>query len=321
MLIATQTFADSTLRWSVDNYEIVKDTTDASVKPGHGVFEFFITNTGIAENMIQYAIDDGSTLEVMPKNGIFSVEAKDGLHKLQVFLSQEYFEIFIDSIFLQSGHRMNINLNFQSVEVPVVVFKPVLYLYSDKEHQANIELNLNGSLDFTYPKYDGGWSCNLVKDGLEVNGKKHSYLFWDGELNFNLNKLSDGEGFIIEGKSVVGFLEEKLTQMNFNAQEKEDFITFWAPKMSQQGSVFIHFIFNEDYNEYANLTVTPKTDNQFRVFMFWADASGFNTSAMKEQTIPKFRREKFHLLEWGGTELNFHQILTNFSENFQPAVR
>jgi hypothetical protein len=66
---------------------------------------------------------------------------------------------------------------------------------------------------------------------------------------------------------------------------------------------YVHFIFNEEYNEYANISITPKPDHMFRVFMLWTNAEAMNEIQLKEQVIPTFKHEGFTVVEWGGSQL------------------
>ena len=94
--------------------------------------------------------------------------------------------------------------------------------------------------------------------------------------------------------------ESKLQFMGLNSQEIEDYITYWCPIMQVNEKSFIHFIFNEEYDKYATMSIDPKPDHLFRVNMLWSKSKD---TQVKEQKIESFKRSGFTVVEWGGTEI------------------
>lgn len=105
--------------------------------------------------------------------------------------------------------------------------KPVIYLYPEKQMNISVKLNYKGDLLYTYPIYEGGWNVTTYPNGDIIhNGKEYSYLFWEGYSGKNWNI---DEGFIVEGKDIVPFLQEKLGYMGLTPKEYNEFIAFWMP--------------------------------------------------------------------------------------------
>ncbi|MEO6302674.1 MAG: hypothetical protein ABIP51_05840, partial [Bacteroidia bacterium] len=77
---------------------------------------------------------------------------------------------------------------------------------------------------------------------------------------------------------------------------------YWCPRMSANEKNYIHFMFNEEYNNYATITIDPKPDQLFRVCMLWSKTN--NAAKVKPQKIESFKRNGFTVVEWGGTEIN-----------------
>ena len=168
----------------------------------------------------------------------------------------------------------------------------------------SLKLDLKGAFDFTYPEYKNGWDFVGHPDGgIEMNGKKYHYLFWDGKLNIDISKINFNEGFIVNKKNLVTFFESKLNQMGLKSNEIEDFITYWCPIMMANENNFVHFMFNDEYDYYAKLNVTPKPDAIFRVNMLWMKAANADDSNLKEQKLQSFTRSGFTIVEWGGAEI------------------
>ena len=112
-------------------------------------------------------------------------------------------------------------------------------------------------------------------------------------------------GFVVEGNEMTNFLENKLTEAGLNSKEKADFITFWAPKLSQNEHTFIQFLFNERADDFAKLKIVPQPDNLYRIYMVWAEVDKNYTA--EEQKIIPINRTGFTALEWGGFELHLDE--------------
>ena len=117
-------------------------------------------------------------------------------------------------------------------------------------------MNYHGDLTFTYPKLDEIWKVSVDGNGIDCDGKKFPYLFWEGEieqLSFNSSKEGVIDGELIKGAETVIFLEKKLDELSFNDKEKTDFITFWAPRMISSNFVMIQFILDQEYESQIEL--------------------------------------------------------------------
>lgn len=191
-------------------------------------------------------------------------------------------------------------------DVPVVsVKKPVIYLYPQQTDTIDIALHFNGTLDFTYPEYNKGWSVQASPTGKLINlsdQSEHQYLFWDGEHKGGYLTSDDKkEGFVVEGKNVVKFLKEKLIHMGLKPNEYNDFITFWAPMMIKNNYNYVHFITDEKYDRIASVDVSPKPETSIRIFMHFQKLEAFKH--VTPQKISPVQRKGYTYVEWGGTEL------------------
>ncbi len=243
------------------------------------------------------------TLEVN-NTGEINLKLKPGKYQFQFFYNNNFFEIKTDSIIIKGGYSTPLFINFMSAITPVIADKPVIYVYPQDTMQININLDLKGEIGFTYPLYDLGWNFTAYPDGkIKMNNKEYSYLFWDGTTAIDNNEVDWSEGFIVEKDSLVSFFETNLKLMGLNAKEIDDYITYWCPRMIVNEKNYIHFMFNEDYNEYATLDVTPAPDKMFRVFMLWTKSEGTQNTNVNPQAIEGFNREGFTIVEWGGAEM------------------
>ncbi len=240
---------------------------------------------------------------------------KAGKYKFQFYYNNDHYEVYSDSIEIKKRHLTGIAVQFHNSFVPTVTKKPVIYVYPDITRTINIKLDVKGELGFTYPHYNAatGWNFTANPDGTILSeGKSFDYLFWDVEVEVNMNTFDSKTGFVVDHDSLTSFLETKLTEMKLSPREKQDFITFWVPLMAKNDKHFIHFLFNDECNSFASLNISPKPDNVFRVQMIWSDASLVSAQNILEQKIESTNREGFSVVEWGGAEIetsnNKHRI-------------
>lgn len=178
--------------------------------------------------------------------------------------------------------------------------KPVIYLYPTKATEVFVKLELGGTLTYTYPQYQNGWQVLANKDGTLKNirdGKTYSYLFWEGlsDATFDMSK-----GFVVKGEDTTMFLEEKLSYLGLTNKEYNDFIVYWAPKMSENHYNLITFQ-GTAYTDSAKLSITPEPDSIQRVFMVYQPLE--NYIDIPEQELDQWERTGFSVIEWGGAEV------------------
>lgn len=244
--------------------------------------------------------------------------------KFELFLSSRDTAIFfykekMDEILVKhnfkGGHVVTINFYPVRNDVIMEVDKPVIYMYSDETLQANVQVDFEGDMTFTYPAYNEGWDVEVRENGMiaDLNsGTEVPYLFWEGEME-GLDFGGDGErncdgiieGFLIHTDTTVEFFENVLKQMGMNDKESTDFITFWAPQIVDQKYALIQFKIDEEFAEkISRLKVSPKPDHLKRVYMVFTNLNEADVDVeVIKQQFESFDRKGFTVLEWGGTEL------------------
>ncbi len=179
--------------------------------------------------------------------------------------------------------------------------KPVIYLYPEETTDISVSLDYDGELTFTYPVYNNGWTVTAQPDGTLMNhadGREYSYLFWEGE---GYGEMDFSEGFVVKGEDTVSFLQEKLAAMGMTPKEYNEFIVYWLPYMQDNAYNLISFQW-ENYEESAELNITPRPDNMLRVFMAFKALD--EAVEIPEQNLPVLERDGFTVVEWGGTEVH-----------------
>lgn len=201
--------------------------------------------------------------------------------------------------------NQRVECDFTSVEAsdwqpdPNAAYKPVIYLYPEKEMQVSVDLTLDGKLTCTYPAYSNGWNVTATPDGTltDTNGKTYNYLYWEGETyaQYDMSK-----GFCVKGEDTAVFLEDALAKLGLNRREANEFIVYWLPQMEQNPYNIISFQ-TDAYTNAAELKVSPEPDTLIRVFMSWKKADSY--ISLPEQGFSAVQRSGFTVVEWGGTEI------------------
>lgn len=180
-----------------------------------------------------------------------------------------------------------------------VAYKPVIYLYPEKETPVAVELLLNGEITCTYPEYTDGWSVTALPDGTlkDSCGQSYNYLYWEGSIKGNWDF---SEGFCVKGEDTAEFLEVALSELGLTRREANEFIVYWLPQMQKNEYNIISFQ-GAEYENAAKLNVSPQPDTVIRVFMTYKASDEFVN--LPKQTLASPERNGFCVVEWGGTEV------------------
>ncbi|MBR5553649.1 MAG: hypothetical protein IKV98_07350 [Clostridia bacterium] len=178
-----------------------------------------------------------------------------------------------------------------------VDYKPVIYLYPEKETDVSVKLDYKGKLTCTYPKYSDGWLVTAHPDGTIVDGKgkEYNYLYWEGESGA---EYDFSQSFCVKGEDTAAFLEDALAKLGLTRREANEFIVFWLPQMEKNPYNLIAFQ-NEVYTENAPLEISPRPDTVIRVFMAVKASDEYVDT--EEQILSSPERKGFTAVEWGGS--------------------
>ncbi len=274
------------------------------------IFYFQLENLDpkAALGMVQFSIDGVSFSKVL-NEGKFDVKTTPGKHIFVIYINENYFEIYSDSLEIQAQMIDTYNVQAEFASIEIMVDKPVIYLYPETETAFSVSVNPVGKFTFTYPEYDSNWSGIAQPDGkIEINGAKYPYLFWEAKQTVRPIDPSTTAGYVIASSEAVDFLNTQLDYIGFTSEEKADFITFWGPRMIQHPNIFVTFHQNETCDQFAQLAITPTPDHVERCYISWAPCE--NTFIPASQELTPMQRDGFTVIEWGGqqTELINHKI-------------
>lgn len=109
------------------------------------------------------------------------------------------------------------------------------------------------------------------------------------------------EGFVVKGKDMAQFLEEKLEILGLTPREAEEFIVFWLPKLEANAYNYIRFAAKEEIDRNMPLNIEPVPDTVIRVWMIYKALA--EPLEVKEKKLVALERIGFAAVEWGGIEL------------------
>ncbi len=319
--------ADKTRFFVPTNFYVTSSMPDASLDQNHSKFELHF------EEYLRYTGEPFPTVE-LSCNGVIetfqldstlthTIEVSPGKYRFMIMRTGDYQETITDSVAILPGYLTKAQVNFTPIQTiePIIFpdggggavsYKPVIYFYSPKELAVNVELAPNGTFTYTYPAYENGWKGTVkAKGGIDIRNKHYPYLFWEGTTNGVGSLVDYSEGYLVEKENITAFLEEKLTEMGLNDQERTDFITFWGPRMVHSEKNHVQFLFNEEYDDIAALNITPKPDHQFRLYMLWTPVPESADLNPAPQELPAVRHDGFSVVEWGGSELKYNETLAS----------
>ncbi len=300
-------------------YRIDSTQFDKSLKSNESAFSFTfynLTETNVnPKTELLYSFNGVNQHTKLDAQNHFDLNVKSGSYSFVFFYSSDYYEIYTDSIVSKSQHKTYVSIFFQKAEEQMImVDKPVIYLYPEIPTIVEVKVKPKGEFTFTYPTYNNGWEVNASPSGeLKIGDNQYNYLFWEAAQD-NLEELFDiTTGFIVETENTVSFLEERLTEFGLNDKEKADFITFWGPQIMKNEHSFVHFVTNEDCNQFAELEIIPKPDHVYRLYIQITPISKEKTHTYKDQKLSKIDRTGFTVIEWGGSNFNNSQLPTQFN--------
>lgn len=287
-------------------------------------FEFNENQSKIDINSKRYPITifEGNVMELNSKEAIplvtVTLRGEDGINRGALTDSTGFF--LIKDIPLGEC-RMDISSNgyqeimfdfnikehaYYKCEIKLKQFeieKPVIYLYPTQKQTIEVQLNYNGALTHTYPKYPTeGWQVIAEPNGTlwDKNGMEYYALFWEGKPH---KQIIPKDGFVIAGKETAAFLEEKLAYLGLNRKEANEFIMYWLPRMEENNYNFIHFS-GKQYEEQAALIINPKPETIIRVMMLTQALEYKINIPLQDLNSLKNKRKGYTVVEWGGCLIN-----------------
>lgn len=183
-----------------------------------------------------------------------------------------------------------------------IAYKPIIYLYPEKDKKVLVELGYKENITISYPKYTTGWNVFAQANGnltdLDTNKNLYS-LYYESKNTYNFKIENDG--FIIKRDNVSEFLENKLSILGLTDREKEEFIIYWLPILQKNKYNYIRFATIDEINKNMPLEINPNPDTLIRILMTFKGLE--KPIDIAEQQLVTPERTGFVAVEWGGTEI------------------
>ena len=216
------------------------------------------------------------------------------------FCQEHYYGKLVKLPKIKSNNvKINIKENILEKEHcdPNISYKPILYLYPDKDMLVNIKMAKPDNIISSYPKYNNGWSVFVSKDGIiNYNNRSYYALYWD---EYNDNRVNFKAGFYVTKENAIDFLEEKLDTIGLNNREANEFIMYWLPLLEANEQSIVYFELTDERQANNKLNIDPAPDSLLRVNMHLKKVN--KKVDIEEQKLVSFDRKGFTVVEWGGT--------------------
>ena len=227
-------------------------------------------------------------------NGYFNIDIAFGNYQICVgdFFDPQYFEEFnIDSFY---DDYIVIGVSYSE--------KPNIYLYP--QEQMGLDVNIifphGGEVTTSIPNYGSGWK-NLSIDPAGKINDEFTFLFYESQ-NPDLSQYN--EGWTIAQQDLESFFTKNLTETGFEGQEIIDFVDFWIPILTDYPYYAIYPQYNEHLSKMTELEFSIEPDNLLRL-LYSIEGQQDDSLILPEPAIPNFKREGFHVVEWGVSFRNY----------------
>jgi len=179
--------------------------------------------------------------------------------------------------------------------------KPVIYLYPTTPIYVNVTVNSTGSVVISNPTYpQNGWKNILANPGgtLQYQGSNYTELFYETSVT-QFQKPTNG--IILKTTTLVDSLNTILTQLGLISNEKQEFLSYWVPRLIALHSPYIFFSLLTPFAkaQIDSVTISPKPETMIDFITYFKPvATDANTSILKLPT--PVARKGFVAVEWGG---------------------
>ncbi len=186
---------------------------------------------------------------------------------------------------------------------PRTAIKPNIYLYPEDDQTVTVTFEDPELLKTVIPDYDGNWTVIAHPDGkLDYNGEEYGYLFYEC---FTMTAfMQRDEAWIVPENDREDFFTGIAEGYGFNAQETEDFVTFWCSRLPEGESYVMYPQLTGIIDKEMPVHVNPAPESVFRVWFLYVPVGQFDDAEIAAINEPGFDeqviRKGYTLVEWGG---------------------
>lgn len=238
-------------------------------------------------------------IKQLPKD-IFNYFFKDFAKDLSKLVGKSWNDLWekISGLFKNDAKKKTGPGDARTLPVLQTAIKPNIYLYPTEEADVEVRFKNPELLTTVIPEYTDFWQATAQPDGsLTVDGEEYGFLFYESDTS--VQYMQREEGWIIKPETRERQLSEIAAQYAFNAQETEDFVTFWCARLESGTSYIMYPQLTETIDALMPVEITPAPDSVFRVWFLFEPVTGDIVSLPKPETEP-IVRSGFTVTEWGG---------------------
>jgi hypothetical protein len=171
--------------------------------------------------------------------------------------------------------------------------KPNIYLYSDRDINAQVKLRPEKAITVSEPVYQPGlgWQAEIRNGSL--NGKG-DFLFYEAVVPDDVWQKK--EGYVIKVISREHDMASMLGQYGFNDKETTEFIEYWVLHLDEDVDYVFYPQETGAVDQVMLLSITPKPDHVRRI---WFYAEPLMTIPELVISPEEIVRDGFHVVEWG----------------------
>lgn len=288
----------------IDNYKVMNEQRYKDIKKIMG--EANITSEKFNDKI--FIVVEDITSNMILNSHILEDICIDN-NKLTLYFGKDSYGVVADKYtslhFIELDKKyadmdISINVSETNSSDPTVIYKPVIYIYSEKEMDVKVKLESEDRIIVSYPEYNNYWDVRALGDGTLIDKKTNRELYslyYESLNKVNFNVMDDG--FVVSEEEIIPFLENKLEILGLNSRESEEFIIYWLPILKKNKYNYIRFATIEEIDENMGLSIEPKPDSVIRVLMTF---KGLDEKInVKEQVLTPVKRKGYSVIEWGGT--------------------
>jgi hypothetical protein len=197
-----------------------------------------------------------------------------------------------DDVEIEQPQRIHITI----MDTPfVAVKKPNIYLYPQTTRNLSVALEfpLGGSIIQSVPLYSGGWNVSVEPFG-KID-RQYDYLFY-------VSKIPDmyqyRTAWVVGKDTLASFFSNNLLLTGFSEREKDDFVEYWIPRLTDYPYYIIYPQFADEIGKVIRLKFSESPDNILRLFYIIKGIT-HKDQMLPAPTIPRFNRTGFVVTEWG----------------------
>jgi len=178
-----------------------------------------------------------------------------------------------------------------------LVRKPNIYLYPETTTQLELTLAfpLGGHIVTSIPEYGTGWNVSVDPDGI-INSE-YSYLFYE---SVQPDVWQTAEGWIIRNADLKNFFTDNMKAYGFSDREIKDFNDYWIPRLTGHQ---LYAIYPQDASiieSVIQLNFSQSPEYLLRIFYIIKGLDELPQIKIYDpQIVNNFKREGFHVSEWG----------------------